>query len=75
LQRSATVSEIPKYGDRNWRDAPVKKRCFPSDKDMKNTKCVACLSNNLWNGEGHSEPKELPGSEASFIAKVVDTID
>ncbi|GKD32052.1 hypothetical protein Tco_1242830, partial [Tanacetum coccineum] len=28
LQRSATVSEIPKYGDRNWRDAPVKKRCF-----------------------------------------------
>nr|GEX22801.1 Gag-Pol polyprotein [Tanacetum cinerariifolium] len=39
-ERSATVYEIPKYGDRNWRDAPLKKRGFPLNKDMKNTKRV-----------------------------------
>ncbi|GJV18232.1 retrotransposon protein, putative, ty1-copia subclass, partial [Tanacetum coccineum] len=35
LQRSAIVSEIPKY------DAPLKKRGFPLNKDMKNTKRVS----------------------------------
>ncbi|GJY69935.1 hypothetical protein Tco_0472917 [Tanacetum coccineum] len=45
LQRSATVSEIPKYGDRNWRDAPLKKRGFPLNKDMKSTKRVGDSEN------------------------------
>ncbi|GJZ38425.1 hypothetical protein Tco_0584988, partial [Tanacetum coccineum] len=45
LQRLATVSEIPKYGDRNWRDAPLKKRGFPLNKDMKNTKRVGNSEN------------------------------
>ncbi|KVI01817.1 uncharacterized protein LOC112500209 [Cynara cardunculus var. scolymus] len=40
LQRSASVSEIPKLGDRFWRDAALKKRGFPSNTDSKSTKSV-----------------------------------
>nr|GEV94937.1 ribonuclease H-like domain-containing protein [Tanacetum cinerariifolium] len=44
------------------RDAPFKKRCFPSDEDIKNT------------NRGHSKPKELPVFE-SYIVKAEEGSD
>ncbi|KAL4580918.1 hypothetical protein LXL04_017124 [Taraxacum kok-saghyz] len=38
--RSASVSEIPELGDRNRRDAALKKRGFPSNNNAKPTKPV-----------------------------------
>ncbi|CAH1445110.1 unnamed protein product [Lactuca virosa] len=73
LPRSVSVSEIPEFSDRNRRDAALKKRGFPLNKDSKTTKCIQDSENQ--NPNFSTPPIHKPKSIKEMIKSSSEKIN